>query len=130
MHYFVGLEMANYLKKKGCDVTTDFSNWGNHVEYALFAFTFETIIKMETVIKDATSEEIIDNIEENMDKITEISDATDFGGSSNSIFSNIKSVNDIPSYDPMKYYTLDGREISGEPQKGIYIHQGRKTVVR
>ena len=85
---------------------------------------------METIINDATSEEIIDNIDDNMDKITDLSDAIDFGGSSNSMVSNIKSVSDITSFDPMKYYTIDGREISGKPQKGIYIHQGRKIVVR
>ena len=129
MQYFVGLEMANYLKKKGCDVMTDFGNWGNHVQYALFAFTLETILEVETIIKDATSEEIIDNIDDNMDKIVDIADATDMNGNSGSI-TTIKPIIEKPNYDPMKYYTLDGREMSGKPQKGIYIHQGKKQVVR
>ena len=29
------------------------------------------------------------------------------------------------------WYTLDGRELSGKPaQKGVYIHNGRKEVVK
>ena len=108
---------------------TDFGNWGNHVQYALFAFTLETILEVETIIKDATSEEIIDNIDDNMDKIVDIADATDMNGNSGSI-TTIKPIVEKPNYDPMKYYTLDGREMSGKPQKGIYIHQGKKQVVR
>ena len=129
MHYFVGMEMVNYLKKKGCNVSTDFGNWGNHVEYAFYAFTLETILEIETVISDEVSDDIIDDIDDNMDKITDLSDVIDFGGS-NGMVSSIKSVSDIPNYDSRKYYTLDGREISGKPQKGIYIHQGKKQVVR
>ena len=36
--YKVGVEMADYLKEKGCDVTTMFEAHGNHVTYGLFAF--------------------------------------------------------------------------------------------
>ena len=129
MHYFVGLEMSNYLKKKGCDVISDFGNWGNHVEYAGYAFTLKTILEMEILIGDEMSDDIIDNIDENMDKITDLGDAAGEGGGDITI-SHIKSVSEIPDYDPMKYYTLDGREMQGKPQSGIYIHQGRKIVLK
>ena len=129
MQYFVGLEMSNYLKKKGCNVITDFGNWGNHVEYALFAFTFKTILEIEAVIGDDMSDDIIDNVEENMDKITDIGDAVG-EGDSDIVSNQIKSVSQIPHYDPMKYYTLDGRVMNDKPQSGIYIHQGRKIVLR
>lgn len=130
MHYFVGLEMSNYLKKKGCNVVTDFGNWGNHVEYALFAFTLETILEIELAIRDGMSDDIIDNVEENMDKITALGEAAAGEGFGDMTITNIKSVSEIPNYDPMKYYTLDGREMQGKPQGGIYIHQGRKMVLK
>ena len=125
MHYFVGMEMANYLKKKGCDVKTDFGNWGNHVDYSLIVFTLKTLIEIEKVIADSSSNEIVDDINDNMDKVTDISEAMN-----SNIVNNVKQISDIPNYDATKYYTLDGREIEGNPQKGIYIHQGKKIVIK
>ena len=37
----VGVEMAEYLKAKGCDVTSEFPNHGNHVTYGLFYFVIK-----------------------------------------------------------------------------------------
>ncbi|MBO4722298.1 MAG: hypothetical protein J5629_05120 [Muribaculaceae bacterium] len=50
MTYKAGVEMADYLKSKGCDVETDFKNSGNHVKYGLLVFTAETIVKMEKIL--------------------------------------------------------------------------------
>ncbi len=37
----------------------------------------------------------------------------------------------LKTYDAGDYYTLDGRKVSGHPaRKGIYIHNGRKVVVK
>lgn len=42
----------------------------------------------------------------------------------------IKGVSDVNT-DGDAYYTLDGIRVSGQPQKkGIYVHNGRKVVVR
>jgi hypothetical protein len=60
-----------------------------------------------------------------MDKVTDISEAMN-----SNIVNNVKQISDIPNYDATKYYTLDGREIEGNPQKGIYIHQGKKIVIK
>lgn len=129
MHYFVGQEMANYLKKKGCEVETDFGNWGNHIEYALFAFTLETILKIESIIGDLTSQDIIDNVNDNMDKIDDLYNAVG-QADDNRDLNSIQSIGGMPDYDPAKYYTLDGREVQGNPQRGIYIHQGQKVVIK
>ena len=129
MHYFVSLEMANYLTKMGCDVDTDFNNWGNHVDYALPVFTFESMIMMEELIDDALSGDIIDNISDNMDKVDEIADEinNDGGGEITSINDEARAksreVSDV-------WFTLDGQQLSEKPQRGIYIHQGNTVVIR
>ena len=129
MQYFVGQEMANYLEKKGCDVTTDFNEWGNHIDYAAYVYVLRTILEMETMINDSVSDDIINDIEDNIENVTDISDVIELGAN-NGTSTYIKSVSEIPNYNPANYYTLDGREMSGKPQKGIYIHQGKKVVLK
>ena len=61
MDWHVGEEMANYLKGHGCNVITEFGDWGNHVDYGLFQHIGKTILLMEDCIpdKDATREQAI-----------------------------------------------------------------------
>ena len=61
MDWHVGEEMANYLKGHGCDVETEFGDWGNHVDYGLFQHIGKTILLMEDCMpdKDATREQAI-----------------------------------------------------------------------
>ena len=61
MDWHVGEEMANYLKGHGCNVETEFGDWGNHVDYGLFQHIGKTILLMEDFMpnKDATSEQAI-----------------------------------------------------------------------
>ncbi len=61
MDWHVGEEMANYLKMHGCNVETEFGDWGNHVDYGLFQHIGKTILLMEDCIpdKDATREQAI-----------------------------------------------------------------------
>lgn len=47
--YTIGVEMADYLKNKGCEVTTMFANHGNHVEYGLLVFMGLTSAMFESV---------------------------------------------------------------------------------
>ena len=61
MDWHVGEEMANYLKMHGCNVETEFGDWGNHVDYGLFQHIGKTILLMEDCMpdKDATREQAI-----------------------------------------------------------------------
>ena len=61
MDWRVGEEMANYLKDHGCNVVTEFGDWGNHVDYGLFQHIGKTILLMEDCIpdKDAAREQAI-----------------------------------------------------------------------
>ncbi|UPS44136.1 hypothetical protein M1D30_11250 [Prevotella sp. E15-22] len=61
MDWHVGEEMANYLKGHGCNVETEFGDWGNHVDYGLFQHIGKTILLMEDCMpdKDATREQAI-----------------------------------------------------------------------
>ncbi|MCF0198502.1 MAG: hypothetical protein HUK02_04170 [Bacteroidaceae bacterium] len=42
----VGLDMANYLKDKGCNVSVTLVDHGNHVQYGLLYFTLDTQLRM------------------------------------------------------------------------------------
>jgi len=61
MDWHVGEEMANYLKMHGCNVETEFGDWGNHVDYGLFQHIGKTILLMEDCMpdKDAAREQAI-----------------------------------------------------------------------
>ena len=61
MDWHVGEEMANYLKEHGCNVETEFGDWGNHVDYGLFQHIGKTILLMEDCMpdKDAVREQAI-----------------------------------------------------------------------
>ena len=61
MDWHVGEEMANYLKMHGCNVETEFGDWGNHVDYGLFQHIGKTILLMEDCMpdKDAVREQAI-----------------------------------------------------------------------
>ena len=79
MDWHVGEEMANYLKGHGCNVETEFGDWGNHVDYGLFQHIGKTILLMEDCMpdKDATREQAIkdaiDKAEEYIkDKVSEM----------------------------------------------------------
>ena len=56
MTYKAGIEMADYLMEKGCDVDTDFSDTGNHVKFGLVMFTAGTIMRMEEILGGDISE--------------------------------------------------------------------------
>ncbi len=79
MDWHVGEEMANYLKGHGCNVETEFNDWGNHVDYGLFQHIGKTILLMEDCMpdKDAVREQAIkdaiDKAEEYIrDKVSEM----------------------------------------------------------
>ena len=79
MDWHVGEEMANYLKDHGCNVETEFGDWGNHVDYGLFQHIGKTILLMEDCMpdKDATRDQAIkdaiDKAEEYIkDKVSEM----------------------------------------------------------
>ena len=79
MDWHVGEEMANYLKGHGCNVETEFGDWGNHVDYGLFQHIGKTILLMEDCMpdKDATRDQAIkdaiDKAEEYIkDKVSEM----------------------------------------------------------
>ena len=61
MDWHVGEEMANYLKGHGCNVETEFNDWGNHVDYGLFQHIGKTILLMEDCMpdKDAVRDQAI-----------------------------------------------------------------------
>ena len=61
MDWHVGEEMANYLKGHGCNVETEFGDWGNHVDYGLFLHIGKTILLMEDCMpdKDAVRDQAI-----------------------------------------------------------------------
>ena len=61
MDWHVGEEMANYLKGHGCNVETEFGDWGNHVDYGLFQHIGKTILLMEDCMpdKDAVRDQAI-----------------------------------------------------------------------
>ena len=66
MNYQVGVEMADYLKSKGCQVETDFDNTGNHVYYGLLTFTGRTILHMEELLGNSDN---VAQIKELFDKV-------------------------------------------------------------
>ena len=61
MDWKVGKEMADYLKSKGCKVSEDFSDYGNHVNYGLFIQIGQTMMDMLPFMKNA--DEIADEVE-------------------------------------------------------------------
>ena len=70
MDWHVGEEMANYLKNHGCNVMSEFDNYGNHVTYGLFQHIGRTILLMEEFMPD--SENLDQRVKEDViDKATE-----------------------------------------------------------
>ena len=51
----------DYLKSKGCKVSEDFSDYGNHVNYGLFIQIGQTMMDMLPFMKNA--DEIADEVE-------------------------------------------------------------------
>ena len=79
MDWHVGEEMANYLKGHGCNVETEFGDWGNHVDYGLFQHIGKTILLMEDcmpdkdAVRDQAIKDAIDKAEEYIrDKVSEM----------------------------------------------------------
>ena len=79
MDWHVGEEMANYLKGHGCDVETEFGDWGNHVDYGLFQHIGKTILLMEDcmpdkdAVRDQAIKDAIDKAEEYIrDQVSEM----------------------------------------------------------
>ena len=79
MDWHVGEEMANYLKGHGCNVETEFGDWGNHVDYGLFQHIGKTILLMEDcmpdkdAVRDQAIKDAIDKAEEYIkDKVYDI----------------------------------------------------------
>ena len=76
MNWEVGQEMADYLKSKGCKVSEDFSDYGNHVNYALFVQIGQTMLDMLPFMKNA--DEIVDLLgTEIVNKLTEYAEEMD-----------------------------------------------------
>lgn len=69
MTYKAGVEMADYLKSKGCNVETDFTDSGDHVKFGLIMFTACTILEMEQILGG--------DIEEYKNQIDQIMDDED-----------------------------------------------------
>ena len=66
MNYLAGVEMADYLKSKGCQVETDFDDTGNHVYYGLLTFTGGTMLRMEEILN---SNDNVTRIKELFDQV-------------------------------------------------------------
>jgi len=72
MDWHVGQEMADYLTARGCSVITDFRDYGNHVEYGMFAFTGNVILLMERYMPDSDDvvtglcEEVVATVNEHL----------------------------------------------------------------
>jgi len=64
MDWHVGKEMADYLVAHGCTVTTEFGDWGNHVDYGLFQHIGKTMLLMENDMKG--TEELIEQIKKDV----------------------------------------------------------------
>ena len=76
MNWEVGQEMADYLKSKGCKVSEDFSDYGNHVNYALFVQIGQAMLDMLPFMKNA--DEIVDLLgTEIVNKLTEYAEEMD-----------------------------------------------------
>lgn len=83
MDWHVGKEMADYLTAHGCNVKTEFGDWGNHVNYGLFQHMGATMLMIESFMDDSEDVklqiemEIIDKIKEyiddNIDDLSDIS---------------------------------------------------------
>ena len=74
MNYQVGVEMADYLKSKGCQVETDFDNTGNHVYYGLLTFTGGTMLRMEEILGNSdTVTQIKEFFDEVKGKVSDLS---------------------------------------------------------
>ena len=43
---------------------------------------------------------------------------------------DIQELKPLRTEDVRSYYTLDGRRVTGQPTKGIYIQNGRKLVIK
>jgi len=134
MHYFVGKEMANYLADHGCNVTTEFNDWGNHIEYGIYAYTIETLLFIENHItedKDKNIDETIKLIKEFLLQLLEPQKEED----GSTAIASARLSDDamqknlgINMLDIDGYYSLSGKKLDGKPKKGIYIHQGKKMV--
>ena len=76
MDYGVGIEMADYLESKGCQVETDFANTGNHVYYGLLTFTGGTILRMEEMLGDSENitkiKEMFDQVKDTISEIMDV----------------------------------------------------------
>ncbi len=136
MHYFVGLEMANYLTKHGCEVKTDFADWGDHINYGIYSWIIQTLVFIENNINDSMSDEIQDSIDDLKDDLSDIEEDIPMpgytnddkgAGQTNNIIS-IQDVKNISTSDAEGYYSLSGKKLNGKPEKGVYIHQGVKKV--
>ncbi len=132
MHYFVGQEMANYLTDRGCNVTTEFNDWGNHIEYGIFAFTIETLLFFENTIYDESEDDVNSFLERLKKYVEEMIAAGEIPATG---IASVRKNDDanlgnshIEASDKNGYYTLSGAKLNGKPQKGIYIHQGKKKI--
>ena len=58
MTWHVAQEMANYLKDKGCTVETYIEDMGDHVDYAMYTFYFESLIRIQQIIDPSNTQYI------------------------------------------------------------------------
>lgn len=121
MHYFVSLEMANYLSEHGCTVMTDFSDWGNHIDYGIYVYMVNVLSLIENNIGDGSSlgKVFIQFLQEHL---------LEFMQSDPGDVTAIESVQAVSRSDDEGCYTLSGERLSQEPKRGLYIHRGVKKV--
>ncbi len=132
MHYFVGLEMANYLTEHGCNVTTNFSDWGNHIDYGIYVYIVQTLLFIENHLQSDQGSIIDETIQSLKDYISQVVESRDEAITAIPTIQfnddNIESNKQPGSVDMDGYYSLSGEKLNGKPNKGIYIHQGKKMV--
>lgn len=121
MHYFVSLEMANYLEEHGCKVTTDFSDWGNHIDYGIYVYMLNVLSLIENGIGDGSQAGMafVQYLQEHF---------LEFMNPGGDDVTAIESVQELSVGDNEGYYSLSGERMTEEPKRGIYIHQGVKKV--
>lgn len=67
MDWHVSEEMANYLKDKGCKVTTDFQNTGDHIKYGFIFYSLEALLHTEKIL-DPSGKQVQKKFIENLRK--------------------------------------------------------------
>lgn len=68
MNWHVSEKMADFLKRKGCKVVTDFTNTGDHVFNAAFIFLITSCVMMENCSTQEDTQKTLDFLQMMMDE--------------------------------------------------------------